>query len=34
MSKRIFLTTDLRVEGNLRDGFYAEHRVLEEYKTI
>ena len=32
--KRIFLTTDLRVEGNLRVDFYEEQNVLDEYKII
>jgi len=32
--KSIFLTTDLRVEGNMKDDFSAEQRVLEEFKTI
>ena len=34
MLKSIFLSTGVRVEGNLRDDFYLEQRVLEEYKTI
>ena len=34
LSKSIFLTTDLREEGKLRDDFYAVQRALVECNTI